>query len=93
MPITLRSREENKGSKNECKQVNVICWLSSFSQGYRLLIFLVFHTSSINTCTWFAIHSNNVPIISCIGIIHDFLRPTLSKKRESTMGDQSNLNE
>ena len=34
-----------------------------------------------------------MPMMSCIGMIHDFLRPILGKNRESTMGDQRSFKE
>jgi hypothetical protein len=33
------------------------------------------------------------PMMICIGIIHDFLRPTEGRYTASTMGDQSSLRE
>ena len=34
-----------------------------------------------------------VPMMSCMGIIHDLRRPMERKKTESTMGDQKSLRE
>lgn len=50
-------------------------------------------TESKSTCTLFDIHNNNEPMINCMGMIHDFLRPRFLKKIESTIGDHSSFKE
>jgi hypothetical protein len=50
-------------------------------------------TEFINSSEFRAIHNISDPIISCMGTIHDFRRPILRKKMESTIGDQTSLSE
>ena len=47
----------------------------------------------INASELYAIQSMSEPMMSCMGTIHDFRRPTLRKNLLSTMGDQRSLKE
>lgn len=50
-------------------------------------------TLVMSSSAWYAMASMIDPMISCIGIIHDFLRPIEGKNLESTIGDHRSLRE
>lgn len=47
----------------------------------------------MSSSAWNDMASIVVPMINCIGMIHDLRRPIERKKIESTMGDQNSLRE
>ena len=69
-----------------CSRVPVV-WICANRVDDSLLTF------SMSSSALSDITSIVVPMMSCMGIIHDLRRPIERKKTESTMGDQKSLSE
>ena len=93
--LTLRSGQTNEGREKERELKDVVLGLSAETESEKreTKINTSGMTVSSNNCTFIEIYSISVPMMICIGMIHDLRRPTDGKKNASTIGDQSSFKE
>jgi len=92
--ITLGGGEHHKGCENEGQFVNVVSWLRTIvSNQSDEIRYKASQTLSNSFCTLSEMYNIKVPMMSCMGIIHDFRRPRDGIKTASTIGDHKSFSE